>query len=348
MGTDGQGVGGVQGAGKSASGQPPAAILANFWRRGLKESALILALGFLVLGFGESLGIVGPALFFVWVSVAVLTARQGAGIGTVGAALLCVPLVGHLPAALGAFFFLLSGGVLLGHLLAGKTSLGRIALAVIGVQWGGLALAAVVVAASMYGLSHLMAAAQAIGSGYVAAIETFATAVGHSAAATGAGQAAAAKEAATVRATLGPLLPVLPSAATILLIINVGLGVLLAAWVLRLIGVDVADVPAFETWAAPPWVAAGYLCGLGLYFAAGSSSTLGWVGANITSVGQVVLVIHALAVLNFAGRKINLPPIARIAGSILLLLIPSLQEILAIFGTVDVVANMRKLQTQMS
>jgi len=329
---------------------PKATAASSFLRSHpeLKEAVILLLAGLFLLGLGASLGRAGVGLFFTWVPVAALTARQGTARGLLLAGLLALPLLGNPGVALAACFGSLTGGVLVGWGLREGWGDGRTVQTVALVQLAGMVLGAAVIGLVTFGPRDLVGGAQEVGRWYLSWGHHLSQNLVHTAVKGGTSPKSARIEGGYIVSEMRASLPVLPALLALALIANVALATLASDGLLRAMKAKLPAFPPFALWSTPAWMAVSYLVGLALIFALPQNSIWSWIGTNIATVCQAVLFVHGLALLYYGATRIHLTKTARVAAAVILAFIPLMQEILAIVGVVDAAADIRKLQGQKS
>lgn len=316
--------------------------------RKLPDVPIAIVAGIFLLAIGRAGGSAGVAFFFVWLAPAVMTYRQGLLIGSIVAASIAASLFFQPTLAVAALFFLVTGGVFVGEALRQGMSAGRTLLLSFLLQLGGILLTLALFVLITYGPTGVDRAVAAFVQAYhaweAATLQSFAAAGQLSLTP----QAVVKSQTALLKSQLDFFLPVLPSLIVVMLTVNTALGVLATRSLAISFGGTVAPLPPFQTWASPPWIGVLYLVGLAMTFLGPQGSLILWLGVNTVVASQGALIAHGLALVYYGGGKAGFSKPVRVIGSILLMLLPRITDVLAILGVVDVAMDMRKLQGQQS
>lgn len=316
--------------------------------RKLPEVPIAIFAGIFLLAIGRAGGSAGIALFIVWLPVAVVTYRQGPVLGSVVAAAVAASLFFQPTLAVAALFFLLIGGVFVGEAVRQGMSAGRTLLLSLLLQLGGILLTLSLFVLIRYGPTGVDRAVAAFVQAYHAweasTLQSFVAAGQLSLAP----KSVVTSQTALLKSELDFFLPILPSLIVVMVTVNAALGVLATRALATSFGGIVAPLAPFQTWSSPPWIGIVYLVGLAMTFLGPQGSLVLWLGVNTVFASQGALIAHGLAVVYYGGGKAGFSKPVRVIGSIFLMLIPSVTDVLAILGVVDVAMDMRKLQGQQS
>lgn len=305
--------------------------------RSLAEGALLAALAAILAVAGVYLPLLGPLAMLAWpVPVVLAQLRHGMRLSlltVVVTGLMLASLLGPL-LAVGVTLTLGPLGIALGEALRRRlapwTTLGIGALAALGAQLAGFALALVVMGHNplaayreLYAEALQMTAAlyRRVGLDAETLVEPF-------------------RE--QIDVMLGVMLPATLVTASVM---TCGFNYGVTVAVLRRLGYTVEPFPPFAGWQLPAYTPLLYLAAAALvYLDGGRQTVLYAVGANVSMVVQLVFLIMGMAVAYWWLSRYNLSRVFKVVLLAYVLVLPILQLVAMLLGMLDTFFDYRGLR----